>query len=1310
MNFGKYELLVVLGEGSIAEVFKAKSFGAEGFEKLLVIKRIKKKFSEDNRFSECFVRDTQSAILLNHANIIQVFDVGKANEQFYLAMEYVQGLTLSMLIRECKLRGTVPPLELVAFVGAEVAKGLDFAHRKRGRNLKPLDIVHKDISSDAVLVSTEGEVKISDFGLDSAKLAVSELVEPVSRSLYKAPEQIIEGNVDRRSDIFSLGVLLYELAGLTHPFANLDAKEFPDYVKHKRFPSASTFITKERDIELAKIIDKAISYEPSGRFQDAGAFYESLIAYIYHTGTRVGAHSLADFAKEMLTVEISVNDYKPLEDDVLKEAFRSSLAPDALSSAIASNSSDSLVSAAPSDAPDPQRREAALMAIDFGDSIVDEFNFRQFVEIIENNGGVLLSAENSLAVAVFGLDLASGRETEEALDAAFRIRRAAVVQNTQKGLNVKICVNPIKISVSPERTILENSEYHSAYTKCVDSAGLAEEGVITTKAGRRLSGGAYYFEAINSESTTEENDLYHVIGRVPLTESYGRLFGRHENLRAIGTIFSEVSASKGGVLTIKGPAGIGKTRLIREGQWRLLSGGQDVGWFEVVCSPFGRGQPFGAVAALFRAITALEYVETVNEIREKTNRLRELGLAPEEVEVVAALLGAPPSSDDDYYIDAKRLLNSAVSHLAAGLSSDRTLVLVFDNADDMDTDSLDVLRNLAENLGSLPVLLCLVYRDEVPTSVGSLKNKRNIDVVPLSKTNADQLTAQTLDIERASASLSGSVFQVTKGNPAFIEAYALSLLQSQKIVLSSGTADFKDNKHDVNPPRTADVAILKTIHALSDDERMLLECASLMGRTFNLKLQKYLSKQETKKFRSSLALLKKKKLLYRSSANEFTFSSSLFRDIVYQSIPENRRAAMHLDMVRAMEKIFESRLDFFATDPAVHSELGQDFVKAIEYYTKAGKKAAEFNADKTALDFYIKALELLQTLPDIRPESILSVCLPIGRLAIRANAYELGLEKIQAAEWIAEDVTDKETLIRILLLTSELHAHCEHIVETDWYMEWAMDLSRQLDDKGLSFDVLEAAGQVYFLLGDMKQAEPRYREAIEMARRDPNIDKNQLITCMAQLAKVEAGAGELEKSVTTLSEAEELLDEDSDLLARCEIEKSRGRAFVMAGNYSKAIESQLRLLEIAREYGLKDYQAETTHDLGKIYLDSGDMAKSFAYLTMSSETADEIGMKHLKNINALLLGYIDAIELGGSDYVSDMEELLMEAIQRDAVWEQLHLLFYLSKLHMEKGRHAVAAEYLQQLINLGAKVNNRLYHNRAEEMLKEIKVFAKLAD
>jgi serine/threonine protein kinase/tetratricopeptide (TPR) repeat protein len=1318
MNFGKYELLEAVGKGSIAEVFKAKSFGAEGFEKLLVIKRIQKKFSDDEIFGERFIKDTQLAIQLNHTNIVQVFDIGKADDRYYLAMEFVQGLSLASLIRQSRLRGTMPSLPLSAFIVAEVAKGLDFAHRKRGRNLKPLDIVHEDISARNILVSAEGEVKIADFGLARAKEAVSELIDRKIQPLYLSPEQLEGRPPDRRSDVFSLGVLLYELTGQSHPFERVERAKLSEFIRDRKFTPPSSFLKNDDGgDELASIIERASAFDPDKRFQDAGAVYEALIGYIYHTGTRVSAHTLFDFLQEIATEEISVSEFRTIEEDVLQEAFRFSMAPTHRPGADAAPTAVSSPSGPPSTEPpslaptDPARKDVAILVVDFGEACLADFNASQFTEAVENNGGSLMFADEKIAAAVFGLDLAYGRETEEALDAAFKIHRAAMVHNSAKGAEVRICVKPAKVVVAADGLVDKDPGYQAALTESMEAAKLAEEGVITTRAGRKLSSGAYHFEALDSERFGAKGlGLYHVIGRVPLIENFGRLFGRHQTLRTIGSIFSEVSAfKKGGVLAITGPAGIGKTRLVREGQWRLLSSGQDVAWFETSLDRTSKARPFSAAAAAFRAVTALETVEPEVEILEKTGRLRELGLTADEVECVAALLGAPKEEGAEYYVDAGRQLYSAMVHLTVGLSKERPTVLVFDNADDMDGDSWEVIRRVAETLHCLPVLFCLIYRGSMPDAPHIDKGLRRLELIPLSKADADQLAAASMNAERIETSFSNFMYKVTKGNPLFVEAYARSLVQAGKVIVKDKTAESIDEMDIAVAPKHPEEALSRFVDALSGEERRMLECASMIGRTFSLKLQRHLIGQDARKFRPVLSSLSQKRLIYRSSANEYTFSSALLSDVLLQCLPDPVARDMHLKMVRIIERVFPKQLDDRAAEAALHCELAGEIVSAIEYYTRAGKKATELNADRTALEFYIKSLELLQALPNADPDSILTVCLPIGRLAVRANAFELGLEKIQAAEWVAEDATDKETLVRVLLLNSELHAHCEHTVEVDWYMEWALDLASRLGDHTLSFDVLEAAGHVYFLMGNMKQAGPRFKDAIELAQKDAGVDKNQLITCMAQLAKVEAASGELEQAVKTLAEAESLLDDDSDLLARCEIEQSRGRAFFMAGNFDKSLESQLRLLDIAKEYGLKDYLADTCHLLGELYLENGEMAKAFAYLTMSKDTADEIGMKHLKSLNHLLLQYIDAVELQGANQVGDLEKLLLDALERDAVWEQLHLLYYLSKIYMEKGQHAMAKEHLQQLIKLGAKVNNRLYHNKAEELLKEIRVFEKLS-
>ena len=180
--FGRYRLLERLGQGGMAEVFKAKSYGVEGFEKILVIKRILPELARSQDFVEMFIHEAKLAVRLSHANIVQVFDLGKApggdatearrTDAYYIAMEFVHGLDLASVLARSRRQQLALPIQLGVYVASEVAKGLDHAHRRRDEQMRPLGIVHRDVSPQNVLLSFEGEVKVTDFGIAKARGAL----------------------------------------------------------------------------------------------------------------------------------------------------------------------------------------------------------------------------------------------------------------------------------------------------------------------------------------------------------------------------------------------------------------------------------------------------------------------------------------------------------------------------------------------------------------------------------------------------------------------------------------------------------------------------------------------------------------------------------------------------------------------------------------------------------------------------------------------------------------------------------------------------------------------------------------------------------------------------------------------------------------------------------------------------------------------------------------------------------------------------------------------------------------------------------
>ena len=212
--FGKYQLLERVSVGGMAEVFKAKSFGIEGFEKILAIKRILPTMAEDGDFIEMFIDEAKIAGQLNHANICPIYELGKVGDSHYIAMEFVWGKDLLQLMnRFRKMRKHMPPA-MVAWIGAKACEGLDYAHRKRDRNGNPMNIIHRDMSPQNVLVSYEGQVKVIDFGIAKAASRTTKTQAGVLKGKfgYMSPEQVRGLPVDARSDLFAIGTCMHEMS------------------------------------------------------------------------------------------------------------------------------------------------------------------------------------------------------------------------------------------------------------------------------------------------------------------------------------------------------------------------------------------------------------------------------------------------------------------------------------------------------------------------------------------------------------------------------------------------------------------------------------------------------------------------------------------------------------------------------------------------------------------------------------------------------------------------------------------------------------------------------------------------------------------------------------------------------------------------------------------------------------------------------------------------------------------------------------------------------------------------------------------
>ena len=210
-EFGRYTLLAPLASGGMGEVYLARLKGVEGFEKLCVIKKILPQLAQERDFVDRFVNEAKILVKLHHGSVAQVLDMGQIEGDYFIALEFVDGKDLRKVAARCKERGHTLPLGLTLYTMVRVLDSLAYAHRKKGDDDKELNLVHRDVSPQNVLVSYEGEVKVIDFGLAKSSLSLGKTNPSMilGKFFYMSPEQAKHQPVDRRSDLYATGIVLY---------------------------------------------------------------------------------------------------------------------------------------------------------------------------------------------------------------------------------------------------------------------------------------------------------------------------------------------------------------------------------------------------------------------------------------------------------------------------------------------------------------------------------------------------------------------------------------------------------------------------------------------------------------------------------------------------------------------------------------------------------------------------------------------------------------------------------------------------------------------------------------------------------------------------------------------------------------------------------------------------------------------------------------------------------------------------------------------------------------------------------------------
>ncbi|WP_428261418.1 protein kinase domain-containing protein [Haliangium sp.] len=307
-RMGKYELVALLALGGTAEIYLARIGGVAGFEKYVVVKCLHDHLADDSEFVRMFLDEARLAAQLDHSNIVQTIELGEEQGRYYIVMEYLAGMSLSLVARRAAERvpGARLPVEQTLCMAAQACAGLHYAHQRHDPSGIRLNIVHRDVSPQNLVVSFEGIVKLVDFGIAKAELRDTQTRSGTIKGkfAYMSPEQCTAGHIDHRTDVFAMGVVVHELMTGRRLFKRASTYDTYRAIVEEQVPTPSQ-VNHELDPGLDEVVMKALAHDREQRYPSAEAFGEALTAALHRRGKAVSAGLVAGFFEHYFAKEIT---------------------------------------------------------------------------------------------------------------------------------------------------------------------------------------------------------------------------------------------------------------------------------------------------------------------------------------------------------------------------------------------------------------------------------------------------------------------------------------------------------------------------------------------------------------------------------------------------------------------------------------------------------------------------------------------------------------------------------------------------------------------------------------------------------------------------------------------------------------------------------------------------------------------------------------------------------------------------------------------------------------------------------------------
>ncbi len=1314
--FGRYRLLERLGQGGMAEVFKAKSFGVEGFEKILVIKRILPDLAKSPEFAEMFIHEAKLAVRLSHANIVQVFDLGlapasdllgkKQPAAYYMAMEFVNGLDLATLLARARRQQLALPIDLCVYVAAEVAKGLDHAHRRRDDQMRPLGIVHRDVSPQNVLLSLEGEVKVTDFGIAKARGAIDrksdgngsgggeKASETPKRQLhgkfaYMSPEQATGASVDARSDLFSLGIVLYECLAGVNPFAAPTTIETTRRVQACEYPPIE-ILRSDTPADLIALVKQALAKDPDARFSDAGRMYEALLAFLYSHGRRYSGHDLAEFLGRFRAVEDTVTTAH-IADPML-DGDGSTAMPTPAESPLARGARSSRSESGVKQVPLPldraggvgERREVTVLVVELPTRDVPQ-NGDKAAALMLRYGGRILKREPEQIAAVFGLGEPDGRDTELATRCALVALRALDGPRQPSA-----GVHTGRILVSAEGEATEDDRLDSLVAVARDLARAREGRAAISQVALRQVKRLFGVEPLDGPASSAGASL--LLDVRGSAEAFGRFVGRKEELRTVGEVLAAATKRKARVLTIRGDHGVGKTRLLIEVARRLRKGNYNVGWHVATCPPRGREFPLSGIVAMLQVLCGIVEGDSPERVMTVEPRLRALGLHDEEVAAILTSLGG---NVPNFTGNAKSVMRLAFARTVASLCEDRPHTFAWDSAHCMDEDSFVILQDAWKRLPNVRTVFVFAVRAGFSHPLENLGSHTCLELQDLRPDDAERLIAVQLGVEKAPDELVRFVRDRAGGHPQFIEEVLKALVDAHAVTVADGlVASMKLVGQDLALPKTLRGLVASRVARLAVGERATLQAAAVLGDPVDVSVLAQMLDQPMGALESSLAELKTHEFLADIGPSALRFTSPIVREVVVDALPHDAARDLHAAAGHALESVGGALASEQAARIANHLYEAGDRERAAGYFAKSGERRLESRQLEGATKDLARALELV----DATVHDPAELALWLSQLASAVRMVRSLPEAVEMCDAViarVDEAGDVALRVKTRVDASVILTALQR-----------MDLSRQhlaaaepiasADPKLMKLVLSAHAGQA-IRQGDFKRSLELLDRLQGIVTHDGDRTEEHLIR--VHRAQAYGGLCDRQRALLELERAEVLLP--NDVTAACERQKVRSLIEYFARDFRSGAAAAERAIEYARGLGLSYEVAVNLHNLGDFLIRLSDFPRAYGAIRQSVALCDECAFDRLGSQNRMFLAFLDGVA-GDPGAEATLRQGIRYAEANEFGWDNVNGRLLLAWLFQRRGASAAARTELEALLVLAREMGNQLVVDDCESGLKEL--------